>query len=73
MRKHDLKVIDVKTALLNAALPDSYVATYVRPPQALVEFGIVEPGTIWRVYRAVYGLRISPKAWGLERDKDMHD
>ena len=43
----------------------------MRPPQAFVEFGIVEPGTVWRLFRAVYGLRISPKAWGQERDKEM--
>ena len=43
----------------------------MRPPQALVEFGIVEPDTIWRLWKAVYGLRISPKAWGQERDREM--
>ena len=70
-RKLGIKVLDVQTAFLNAKLPDSYVEVLVRPPQALVEFGVIEPGTIWRLQRAVYGLRISPKAWGLERDKEM--
>ena len=63
-RKMNVKVLDVKTAFLNASLPSSFEAIYVRPPQALVEFGIVEPDTIWRLWKAVYGLRISPKAWG---------
>ena len=70
-RKLGIKVLDVQTAFLNAKLPDSYVEVLVRPPQALVEFGVIEPGTIRRLQRAVYGLRISPKAWGLERDKEM--
>ena len=66
-----MKVIDVKTAFLNAHLPDSMETVYVRPPQALIEFGLVAPGTIWRVVKAIYGLRISPKAWGVERDRQL--
>ena len=69
--KHAVKVIDVKTAFLNAHLPDSMETVYVRPPQALIEFGLVAPGTIWRAVKAIYGLRISPKAWGVERDKEL--
>ena len=67
----DVNVLDVKTAFLNAHLPDSFDAIHVRPPQALVEFGVIEPGTVWKRQRAVYGLRISPNAWGLERDQEM--
>jgi len=68
---HNVKVIDVKTAFLNASLPESFETVYVRPPQALVDFGLVEPGTVWRVLKAIYGLRVSPKAWGIERDKEL--
>ena len=60
-----------KAAFLNAHLPDTFEPVYVRPPQALVEFGLVPPGTVWRALKAMYGLRISPKAWGLERDKEF--
>ena len=70
-RKFDAKVIDIKTAFLNAKLPDQMETVYVRPPQALVEFGLVQPGTIWRVQKAIYGLRVSPKAWGVERDAEL--
>ena len=70
-RRYSAKVLDVNTALLNANLPDSFEAIYTRPPQALVEFGLVAPGTVWRCVKAIYGLRISPKAWGMERDKEL--
>ena len=29
------------------------------------------PGTVWKVAKAIYGLRISPKAWGIERDQEL--
>ena len=43
----------------------------MRPPQALIEFGLAQPGTVWKVLKAIYGLRIAPKAWGVERDKQL--
>ena len=43
-RKFSLRVIDVKTAFLNATLPDQLETVYVRPTQALIEFGLVAPG-----------------------------
>ena len=70
-QKMSIKVLDVKTAFLNAHLPGSFEAILVRPPQALVEFGVIPPGTVWKLQKAVYGLRIAPKAWGLERDQAM--
>ena len=65
----NLKVIDIKTAFLNATLPVSFETVFVRPPQALIEFGLVPPGTIWKVLKAIYGLRIAPKAWGNARGR----
>ena len=59
-REFGVKVIDVQTAFLNAHLPDNFEAIYLRPPQALVDFGLAEPGTVWRVQQAFYGLRVSP-------------
>ena len=70
-KRFSIKVLDVKTAFLNAHLPDSFETVFIRPPQALVEFGLVAPGTVWRCIKAIYGLRISPKAWGVERDKEL--
>ena len=64
----DDKAIDSRTAFLNAKIPYQMETVFVRPPQALVDFGLVQPGEIWRVHKAIYGLRVSPKAWGVERD-----
>ena len=35
------------------------------------QFGIVKPGTFWKLTKAVSGLRISPRLWGKERDKQL--
>ena len=34
-----------------------------------MEVGLVKPGETWLLQKAVYGLRIAPKAWGKERDR----
>jgi hypothetical protein len=48
---------DVKNAFLNAILsPDEIV--YVRCPP-----GFETPGHVWKLKRALYGLRSAPKAW----------
>ena len=63
--------LDVKTAFLNAELPDGDKPVYMRPPPLFVSFGLVQPDEIWVARKAIYGLRISPKAWGLKRDSEM--
>ena len=35
--------------------------------------GIVKPGTIWKLRKAVYGLRQSPKWWSDERDDKLRE
>ena len=40
----------------------------MRPPKILVETKVVEDGVIWKIKRALYGLRTSPIAWETERD-----
>ena len=49
-----MKVFDAKTAFLNATLPDQLETVFVRPPQALIEFGLAAPGTVWKVLKAIY-------------------
>ena len=66
-----LTVIDVTTAFLNAALPEEEGDVFVRPPKILSEFGLVPEGSIWRARRAVYGLRVAPRSWGIHRDREL--
>ena len=30
--------------------------------------GMVKPGVLWKLKKALYGLRCAPKRWGQERD-----
>ena len=61
----------IKTAFLNAPMPIEDEPIYVTPPAIYVNYGMVKPGTIWRVNKAIYGLRQSPRLWGKERDKQL--
>ena len=61
---------DVKGAFLNAKLPEGKLVV-VRPPDQWVRWGLVNPGELWTLDRAVYGLRESPFLWAQERDKRL--
>ena len=63
--------LDVSTAFLNAPLDQDIVI--VQPPRFLVELGLVAEGEYWLLRRALYGLRVAPRKWELERDKRMRD
>ena len=61
--------LDVATAFLNAPMPtDENETVYVKPPALLEQFRLIKPGTYWKLTKAVYGLRVSPRLWGKERD-----
>ena len=59
--------VDVKTAFLHATL-DGQEDIYVRPPLLLSRWGFTEKGTLWRLKKALCGLRSAPRLWGLKRD-----
>ena len=60
--------LDVATAFLNAPMPKSEEdAVYVKPPKLLEQFHLIGRDTYWKLAKAVYGLRISPRLWGKER------
>ena len=61
----DVGKLDVKGAFMYAPLPPS-MRVVVRPPRSCVRLGPVRDGTFWTLSKAVYGLRIAPRAWGTE-------
>merc|ERR1712074_139722 len=69
---YGISSMDVATAFLNAPMPTQESETvYVKPPALLEQFGLIKPGTYWKLTKAVYGLRISPRLWGIERDLQL--
>ena len=64
--------LDVATAFFNAPMPEGEEESiYVKPPALLEQFNLVKANTYWKLQRAVYGLRISPRLWGKERDLQL--
>ena len=68
---------DVSTALLYARLfgdRDTDLGgneIFMRPPKILVETKVVDDGVVWKIKKALYGLRTSPIAWETERDNTL--
>ena len=62
--------LDVKGAFMYAPLPP-HMHVLVRPPRSWVRLGFVREGELWVLRKAVYGLRIAPRAWGTERDDKL--
>ena len=68
---------DVSTAFLYARLfgdRDTDLGgneIYMRPPKILVETKVVSEGVVWKIKKALYGLRTSPIAWETERDNTL--
>ena len=56
---YSILTCDVSTAFLHALLPEEH-RVYVMPP---VEVFGAAYGFLWKLKRALYGLRISPNAW----------
>ena len=64
--------LDVKGAFMYAPLPEDTVIV-VRPPKIWEDLGVVAPGTLRTLRRAVYGLRCAPRAWGTYRDSKLRE
>ena len=47
------------------------IEIFMRPPKILVEVGVVQPGVVWKIKKALYGLRTSPIAWETERNSTL--
>eukprot|EP00975_Prorocentrum_lima_P066821 12911442-Prorocentrum_lima.AAC.1 len=61
-RSETLATIDIATDFLNAPIDESKVIL-VAVPQILTKLGVVKPGTVWKIRKAVYGLKESPRSW----------
>ena len=69
-RFNTIASLDVTAAFLNADLPPGRVVV-LQPPTVLYKLGLIPTGFVWRVRRAVYGLREAPSLWSQERTKVM--
>ena len=72
----DLVTFDVSSAFLNTPararnLREEHYGkrqvTIAAPPKSLIRLGVVDPGTLWEVLLAIYGLDTSPRDWSLHR------
>ena len=65
MKKWGLGSLDVKTSLMYAELVEEEDGvTVVFPPPVLVRLGLVKPGVMWLLKKALYGLRDGTEAMG---------
>ena len=67
--------IDVKSAFLYAPIRSDYEGTeeriVVKPPNFLVELGLLDRDDRWWIRKALYGLPTSPRDWGRYRDQEF--
>ena len=70
LRGWHARTVDIDTAFLRAEFPEDFPLEYIlRPPAVLTKLGLVIPGTVWKALRPIYGLRESPRCWGITRDR----
>ena len=62
---------DVSAAFLQARWPAGRPTYGVIPPKILLQAGLVEPGVVFIVKRALYGLRESPALWAAHRTETL--
>ena len=70
LRHWSIGKLDVKGVFMYAPLP-AHMHVLVRPPRSWVRLGLVPEGELWVLRKAVYGLRIAPRAWDTERDSKL--
>ncbi|KAG7588044.1 GAG-pre-integrase domain [Arabidopsis suecica] len=64
----DLWQMDVKNAFLQGELEDD---VYMTPPPGLEDS--IDPGKVWRLRKAIYGLKQSPRAWYHKLSRTLKD
>ena len=71
-RNYGASSLDIDTAFLNAFLSQATEELiYVKPPALLILFQLVATHVYWIARRAIYGLRQSPRQWGIHRDTEV--
>ena len=67
-------ITDIKNAFLLAPIPQAERTRIIlRPPKVLELMNITQPGELWFVEKAMYGLRQSPRWWGDHRDSILSE
>ena len=68
-------VADVKGAFLYAPRRQTNEGEIwvIRPPYILVEMGVLRSSDRWKIKKAIYGLRSSPRDWQVHRDSVLRD
>ena len=64
-------ILDVKQAFLSVFIKGTEQDIFILPPAMLHKHGYCEKGELYRVVRALYGLKQSPKRWQEHRDKTL--
>ncbi|CAE7219174.1 RE1 [Symbiodinium natans] len=74
-RKWYIGAIDVTGAFLLTPMPteEGEKVVVVTPPHVLVLLGVVNKQERWKLTRALYGLRQSPRLWAQYRDSVLKD
>ena len=73
IKQWSIKPFDVDTAFLDAELPAEAGDVVMRPPQIMIDLGLVPAGQLWRARKGLYGLRIAPRAWAAKRDRMLRE
>jgi Reverse transcriptase (RNA-dependent DNA polymerase) len=65
--QHDLELeqLDIKTAFLNGELPGEL---FMRCPP-----GFETPGKVWRLHKAIYGLKQAAQTWYETMKRQLHE
>ena len=68
-RQWSIGTLDVTGAFLQAPRRPHGKTTLAQPPSILQHMQLVQPGELWRVDCALYGLQESPSDWAAHRDE----
>ena len=73
LKQWSASILDVRTAFLNAkmVLSEDEDVILVKPPVLLTEKKYLKRDVYYLPEKAIYGLRRSPKLWGLTRDETI--